>query len=608
MSILDKVILGINDTHDAAAALIKGGKVLCAVAEERIQRVKSVGGFPKGAIEACLRYAGLDYDDIDLVAVAGTRAVPVNLLGTMSTHSTEDFYRLQEKKRYPQFYEGRTVPYSEVFPDYRPKGNVHYPLDRIPLKESREMTPAEKRAVAEIRLEFIAETCGVPRTHVHTLDHHTCHAYYAYYASPLRGFPVTVLTLDAGGDGIYDSINLFDELGRFNRLHASHDCIIGPLYTMVTLLLGMRPYEHEYKVMGLAPYAKEHVKRRTRELLLEFMNLNGFRFSRNPEMKDLFWHTKDLLKHERFDGIAGGLQDFAEFFLTAWTQSAIAATRAPKVAYAGGVALNVKANKLIAELEGLEGLYVPPGPGDESLSIGAVWALMDRLNPAGDHRERIEPLANAYIGPDFNNGEIDEFRAHPAVAGRFREVSADPELLVAQALQDQRIVGVCRGRMEFGPRSLGHRSLLANPSQREAVRQINEAIKGRDFWMPFAPSILEEYLPEYVHDNGRMDLSYMTVCLDSTPEGQVRMPAALHPYDMTVRVQSVGQSQTPAYHSLLSRFRELTGLGGVLNTSLNIHGKPIVMRPIDVAEELLSQENVAIDDILVGNRFFTRSR
>lgn len=606
MSITDAVILGIHDGHDAAAAIVQGGKVLCAISEERIQRIKSTGGLPLGAIEECLRFSGLTYKDIDYVALAGTRAVAVNMLGTLSTFTHQDYLDIQEKVRKPQFTGGETVSLSSLFPNYKPKGDIHYPLTKLPLKETREMSAKEKRDLATFRHQFVAEACGVSMDRVLLVDHHTCHAYYAYYSSQRNDFPVTALTMDAGGDGIYDSVNHFDERGNFRRLHSSHQCIVGPLYTYMTLLLGMRPFEHEYKLMGLAPYAKEHTKARSREIFRSFMSLKGIAFTRSSELNDLYWHPRELLKYERFDGIAGGLQDWVEECLSAWVKAAIEITGSGDVVFAGGVSLNVKANKRIHELPSVNKLSIPPGPGDESLPMGAIWAAMDRLNPSGSHRKEIEPLPNGFLGPGISEADISAFAEHPSVVEQYVEVHGDPVDSVATALNNHKNVGLCHGRMEFGPRALGHRSIVANASSTNAVREINDAIKGRDFWMPFAPSILAEHTSDYLCNIKNADLAHMTLCLDSTRLARQEIVAALHPYDHTARPNVVDRDRSPRYHKILSRFREISGLKGVLNTSLNIHGKPIVMRPMDIVEELITEPGVNIDGFLIEDRFFAR--
>ena len=605
--LMDQVILGINDSHDASACLVRGGRILCAVAEERLQRVKSAGGFPAGAIQACLDHTGLTLQDIDHIALAGTRAVPVNMIGTLSTFTIEDHLKLQEQKRYPKYYEGRTVAFSDVFPDFRPRANPHYPLDQIPFKDTAEMSREEKVRVQELRLNFIAEATGVPLERIHRIDHHSCHAYYGYYASPWRGEPVTALTLDGGGDGVYDSVNRFGVDGAFDRLHASHDCLIGKMYSMITLALGMRPNEEEYKVMGLAPYAREHKKKGPREIMLTYMSLDGVVFKRNPEVRDLFFHTRDLMRAYRFDGIAGGLQDFAEHFLTRWVPAAVERTAARKIVFTGGVAQNVKANMLLAALDCVDGFFVPPGAGDESLSIGAAWALMDKLAPDCAHRAQIAPMDHGYLGPDFSAADVTAFAVHPAVQARFRRVDGNAKQLAADALARNEIVAVCQGRMEFGPRALGHRSILANPSERQTVERINHAIKGRDFWMPFAPSVMAEEIGGYLHEIDGAELRFMTCCLESRETGRSALAAGLHPKDKTARVHAVHRDHAPDYYEIIARFRDKTGVGGVLNTSLNIHGKPIVNKPVDLADELLTHDWVEIDNILVEDSFWTKA-
>jgi carbamoyltransferase len=605
--VLDQVILGINDSHDASACLVRGGRILCAVSEERLQRVKSAGGFPANAIKACLDAAGLSPADIDHVALAGTRAVPVNMIGTLSTFTIEDHLKLQEQKRRAKFYENRNVPFAEVFPDFRPKANPHYPLDRLPFKDTAEMSREEKIRVQDLRLGFIADATGVPRERIRRIDHHTCHAYYAYYASPWRNERVTALTLDGGGDGVYDSVNVFGPDGAFERLHASHECLIGKMYSMITLALGMRPNEEEYKVMGLAPYAREHKKKGPREILLDYMTLDGVAFKRNPAIRDLFFHTRDLMRQYRFDGIAGGLQDFAEHFLVRWVKAAVALTGAGKVVFAGGVAQNVKANMLLAALDCVDGFFVPPGAGDESLSIGAAWALMDELAPDGAHRARVAPMEHGYLGPDFGPADVAAFADHPAVRARYRRLDGEAKQLAAEALARNEIVAVCRGRMEFGPRALGHRSILGNPARAETVEKINHAIKGRDFWMPFAPSVLAEEIDRYLRGIDGAELRFMTCCLESRDAGRAALTAGLHPKDKTARVHAVYKEHAPDYYDIIARFREKSGVGGVLNTSLNIHGKPIVNKPADLAEELLVHDWVDIDGILVGDTFWAKT-
>tara|TARA_Y100000590_G_C15716241_1_gene1011994 strand:+ start:32 stop:1855 length:1824 start_codon:yes stop_codon:yes gene_type:complete len=604
MKLLNKFILGINDTHDASAAIVYNGQIICAISEERIQRIKSAGGFPKGAINACLKFSGIKMKDIDYVAVAGNRAVPINMLGLNSTLELKDHIKIQEKIRKPQFYGGKVSSYSAIFPNYKSKGKTYYSIKDIPLKETRELTPKEKRQVKEYRLRFIAEQTGKDLSKIFTFDHHLCHIYYGYYASPFRKKKVAAISLDAGGDGVYESISIFDKKSKHKRIYAGHDCLIGPIYTMITLLLKMKPNEHEFKVMGLAPYAKEFEKKKTREFLETILKLKGIKFKKNPNLKDFYFHIADEIKYERFDGIAGGLQDWLEKILSNWIINVVKYTKANNIIFCGGVALNVKANQVLAKLKNVKKIFVPPGSGDESLSIGACWALMDKLEKSGNHRKNILPLKNAYLGDSFTKKEINEFINHPIVKKKYKKISGDVDKLAANALVKNETVAICRGRMEFGPRSLGHRSLIANPSSKEMVEKINSSIKGRDFWMPFAPSIMDEKINNCIKNNKKCDLSYMTFTSETLIKMKKNFIATLHPADHSMRVQSVNSSTSPSFYRLLKLFYKKSGVPGVLNTSLNIHGKPIVKSPVDIANELLNVSKISINNIIIDKYFF----
>ena len=604
MNLSNKFILGINDTHDASAALVKNGKIICAMSEERIQRVKSTGGFPKGAINACLKFAGIKMQDIDYIAVAGKRAVPINMLGLNSSLELNDYIKIQEKMRKPQFYGGPKKSYCDLFPNYKSKGNTYYSIRDIPLKETRELSLREKKNINNYRINFIAKETGKDLSKIFTLDHHLCHIYYGYYASPFRNKKVTAISLDAGGDGIYESISVFNKDSSHKRIHAGHECLLGPIYTMITLILKMKPNEHEFKVMGLAPYAKEYKKKATREFLESILTLKGIKFKRNPNLKDFYFYISEKLKHERFDGIAGGLQDWLEKLLSKWVTNTLKKTKTNNIVFSGGVALNIKANQVLSNLKCVKKIFVPPGSGDESLSIGACWVLMDKLEKKEKYRTNITPIKNAYLGDNFSEKDINDFINHPIVKKRYKRVFGDADKLAVEGLLKNETLAICRGRMEFGPRSLGHRSLVANPSSRQMVEKINSSIKGRDFWMPFAPSILNERIDECIKNNKKCDFSYMTFTSDSLIKRQKDFTATLHPSDQTMRIQSVKKDMSPSFHRLLSFFYKKSGLPGVLNTSLNIHGKPIVKKPIDIVNELLKVPEISINNIIIDRYFF----
>ena len=275
-----------------------------------------------------------------------------------------------------------------------------------------------------------------------------------------------------------------------------------------------------------------------------------------------------------------------------------------KIIFCGGVASNIKANQILSNLKEIDKIFVPPGSGDESLSIGACWALMDKFSKNKKLIKKIFPLTNAYLGDTFNKKDIDKFKNHPLIKKKYQKINGDPDKLAAKALLNNQVVAVCRDRMEFGPRSLGNRSLIANPSSKEIVDKINSTIKGRDFWMPFAPSIMQEKIDEYIIDNKKSDFSYMTFTSNSLLKAKKDFIAALHPADNTMRIQSVSKNKSPNFHRLLEKFYNISGIPGVLNTSLNIHGKPIVKNPIDIVNELIKVSNVSIDYIIIDKYIF----
>ena len=307
------IIIGINDSHDASASIVIDGKLIAAVSEERLQRIKSMGGFPKGAIEECLRIAGVKKEEVDYVAVGSKHVSVDNLYNIVPTLTIKDLYKLEEEYWQPTLYQNKKIKLKDIFPNYKPKGTIYYPLQKIPFGFNRDLKESDIKRAAEIRKNYIAEYFALPSEKIFFIDHHTAHAYYSYYSNPFRNQnkKTLVLTSDAGGDGIYESISIFEN-GKYNEIYKGHSNTLAPIYSYITLLLGMKPNEHEYKVMGLAPYAKAHEKKGPYEVFQNALEVDGLQFKNNPEMKDRFKYFGDRLKFYRFDGIAGGLQDFAE--------------------------------------------------------------------------------------------------------------------------------------------------------------------------------------------------------------------------------------------------------------------------------------------------------
>ena len=536
-------VIGVHDGHNASVAVVRDGRVEFALQEERITRVKNQGDVPKNALAAALQEAG-----------AGAR-VALN---------------------------GRYMNYGQwgreaILEDYGRSSNVASRLKQ-PLKDTFVDRIYQRRKAASRE-----ECLGIGRERLDVVEHHLAHASAAYYTCPWPGERVLVVTCDGSGDRVCATVNIGDR-GKLTRLvQVPENDSIGRLYAMVTRYLGMTPLEHEYKVMGLAPYVGSEAK--TVAAAEWFTQM--FEFTRDP----LVWQRRrgvpsmysagifldGLLHGQRFDLIAAGVQRFIEDWLSTWVRNCIRETGISKVACAGGVFMNVKANLRVLEIAELEDLYVFPSCGDESNSIGAA------LQVAAPAWGVLGPI---YYGEAITDGEAKQ--ALDAAAGKFRATYVnDIERTTAEKLAQGKIVARAKGALEFGARALGNRSILARADSPSAVRVINEMVKNRDFWMPFAPSVLAERADEYYVKPKPVKSPHMMFAFASRPEKREAFRAAQHPYDFTTRPQEVTAADNPDYYRLLKEVEGRTGEGIVLNTSFNLHGEPMVYRARDAVDVFL---------------------
>jgi carbamoyltransferase len=539
-------VIGVHDGHNASVAVVREGRVEFALQEERITRVKNQGDVPKNALGAALRDAGL-----------GAR-VALN---------------------------GRYMNYGQwghetILEDYGRSSNVVSRMKQ-PFKDTF-VDRAYQRRKAALREERMGEL-GIGSERLDVVEHHLAHASAAYYTCPWPDGPVLVVTCDGSGDRVCATVSI-GERGKLTRLAqiSEHDSI-GRLYALVTRYLGMAPLEHEYKVMGLAPYVGSEAK--TAAAAEWFAQL--FEFTRDP----LIWRRRRGvpsmyaagaflergLRGQRFDFIAAGVQRFIEDWLATWVRNCIRETGISKVACGGGVFMNVKANLRVLEIAELEDLYVFPSCGDESNSIGAALQVAAPARGA---------LGSIYYGEAITDVEAD--RALDAAVGKFRATYMnDIEHTTAEKLAQGKIVARAKGELEFGARALGNRSILARADSPSAVRVINEMVKNRDFWMPFAPSVLAERADEYYVKPKPVRSPHMMFAFASRPEKRAAFAAAQHPYDFTTRPQEVTCEHNADYHRLLKEYEARTGEGIVLNTSFNLHGEPMVYRARDAVDVFL---------------------
>lgn len=584
--------LALSVSHNSSAALMKDGELMVVVCEERSRRKKNYIGYPKNAVDYCLKKAGISGKELNRIAYTTH-----DQSGILVKAKTNTQFSLQDYRDYygERFYKRRLrgdgcLDYLQWLRD-DPKFNsdeeyfdFEYLTDEVLLSSDLDV-----KLFRDEQARVLSEHLGVDKSKIEFLDHHTCHAYYSYFGSPFRGKDCIVLTLDGWGDGKNQTVwKVSDE--KFSLLAESSQNDIGRVYKFATLLLGMRPDEHEFKVMGLAAYAKSSHVKKAKQVIDDLCTVEDMKLVSKNRPDDLFSYLEEAWKTHRFDNIAGAVQAFAEEMACALVKNIVKETGIRRIVIGGGIAMNIKMNKAISELEEVDELFVCGSSGDESLSIGGCYLMNS------DHNNN-QPISNLYLGYDIGdeiegydfNEYIDKFEVKYAV--NFDQV--------AELLAKGDIVAVIRGKAEFGARALGNRSILANPSKRETVQQINEAIKNRDFWMPFALSILEESLDEYISNPKKLQSPFMAISLDVRPEKNSEIEAGTHPYDKTVRPQAVSSKHTPEYYDLISAFQKKTGIPALLNTSFNLHGEPIVDT---IADAIRTFELSGLDHLLINDQ------
>ena len=564
------IVLGISETHCATAALLRDGAIVGCASEERFTRLKNDAGYPRLAIDALLRDAGLAPSQIDLVCLAGRRA-----------YAREWMNRVLHDREYAREYYGVRLD--------EPRAGLGRKARKLGARLGLIEPAAGKFTLSEAeRLSLVTEHLRLGTERIVTLDHHTCHAAAAYFGAPFDGADALVLTNDNSGDGLCATASRAHGTTLERRESApSAPGSLGSFYSFVTLLLGMTFGEHEYKVMGLAPYAPAAAVERATAALGEVFELQETTPARFAWRKRgaRYRLLAEATLGGRFDAIAGGAQQIVEDTLLRWSRLMRQRYGGERLALGGGVFMNVKANGLIAAEEWVHDLFVFPSCGDESNAAGAAYLGYVNLCAKAGVPAKPAPFGPAYLGPSIDDAEVEAVIRTRDLAARHRvSEPAQMEERLADLLVSDGVVARCAGRMEFGARALGNRSILANPSDHRVVRVINAMIKNRDFWMPFAPSILREREADYLVNPKGLASPYMMLAFPTNPKRRDEIVAALHPQDGTARAHIVDEAWNPGYHRVIREFEGRTGIGAVLNTSFNLHGEPLVGSPVDAVD------------------------
>lgn len=592
-------ILGISAFyHDSAATLINDEHIVAAAQEERFTRIKHDQSFPINAIEYCLDEAGIGVDDLTNIV----------------------------------FFEKPFIKFErllETYVSFAPKGFMSF-KQALPLWVKEKLF--QKKIIREMMQRFPSSE-GEDYNWEGKLkfsEHHLSHAASAFYPSPFE--EAVVLTLDGVGEWVTTSV----AIGRDNKLelvkeiHFPHS--LGLLYSAFTYYTGFRVNSGEYKVMGLAPYGEPKYTDLILENLIDIKDDGSYRLDQsyfnyctgltmtNKKFDQLFGRPARIPDQEKLEqfhmDIAASVQEVTEIIVLKMTESLAKETGIKNLCLAGGVALNCVANGKIERAEYFDNVWIQPAAGDAGGSLGAAQTIAHMVHdiPRAPTPNQKDNMQGSYLGCHFNT---DEIKRRLIKAGAVFEEQTQEQMIksAAQALSEQKVVGWFQGRMEFGPRALGGRSILGDPRSAAMQKNLNLKIKYRESFRPFAPSVLRGKVNEWFELDD--DSPYMLLVdkvkkdkchamseeqsnlfgIDKLNVSRSDIPAVTH-VDYSARIQTVHEETNPLYHSLISAFDGLTGCPLVVNTSFNVRGEPIVCTPEDAFNCFMGTE---MDVLAIGN-------
>ncbi len=552
--------------HDAAAALIKDGKLVAACSEERFTRIKQDPNLPKNAVAYCLERANLTIENIDYIV----------------------------------FYDKPFTKFDRILTGYMATPFLSYKafLKALPIWLSKKLWTD---SVIEDELKYEGEVLFLP--------HHLSHAAGTYFSSPFDD--AAILTIDGVGEWATASYGVGEQnrVRLLQEMHYPHS--VGLLYSAFTYYLGFQVNSAEYKVMGLTPYGKPIYAGRIEEKIVKIhddgsihLNLDYFNFHHgltmtNDKFADLFDHPRRDAESETdsfAENIAASIQTVTEKIVLRMAKHVREETKKTKLCVSGGVALNCKANGLLLKQNIFDDIYVQPSSGDAGGAVGAAMYAYYKLT---DEPKKQQPFWG--IGPKYTDNDCKTFLDYNTIPYEQKN-QKDAARIVAEKIANGNIVAIYQGAMEFGPRALGFRSILADPRNNNMKEKINAAVKYREPFRPFAPVVLKEDVHEYF--DCQTDSPYMLFNFYVHEDKRDVIPAVTH-VDGSSRIQTVDKNDNPYLYDIITAFKEITGISVLLNTSFNLRGHPIVNLPEEAFATFCSG---GIDNLLLQSYILDKKK
>lgn len=596
-------VLALQLEKSSGCALMIDGKIVFSSSEERFTRIKSDSLFPKKSIKAALDHAKIKAKELDKILICSTEVtLYASLINLYSSLNVKDQLRMMKlywepkliknkKRSFLYFLKDKiqfnrypfNTKHAKIFPFL--KKNFKHKIDQNDQKKPFQSSK-DAKIVSIFFKDIICDYLKVDQKIIEHADHHTCHAAYAFFGSPIRHRNSIIFTADAFGDYLSGTISKYDK--KNNKLkrvksYLHSDFQLARIYRFVTIYLRMLGDSHEYKVMGLAPYYDGFRYKEVEKVFHKMQKVKGINFVFNKDIKNIFYYLEKELFNYRFDYIATALQNFTESILVKWFQNILNKYGGSHITFSGGQSMNVKANYQISKIKKIKKIFVCGSGTDDTLPIGACYDY------ASKHNVKTLPLENMYLGisADYNLKDLKKFFKY-----KITKVTNIKQVL--NCLIKHQIIAVCRNRAEMGQRALGNRSILADPRFGQNIQKINNAIKQRDFWMPFAPVILHEYQKKLIKNPKNIESPFMTFAFDTTPFAHKNLIAALHQADKTARAQILKKNHNKDLWELINLFYKETGVPGLLNTSFNLHGFPIVNTIFDAKKVFEKSELTAL--------------